>query len=150
MTASAFKISSGQSFNVLTQTAEVVAKENLKSFNFSQSGGGGYVGPYGGYIPAPQIHAHENNTDRIWLRDSNGEEYNLDLTNVDLPVREGQIIKQYFVSTNDGKNGRRVGIKNETTHQYIDYSHHSYALVDGRKNWRGSFFSKISLLTFFV
>lgn len=148
MASHTFKISSGQSFEIQSLTAEVVAKENLKSFDFSQSGGGGYVGQHGGYVKPPQIHVQENNTDRIWLRDNAGGESPCDITNIDLPFREGHFLRQDFLHSPTGRQGRLVGITNQTSNKFVALPHQGFPLVDQLRGWKYPISAKICWLAF--
>ncbi|RMC98548.1 hypothetical protein EAY64_09265 [Aquitalea palustris] len=79
----------GTSVTVLSHTWEVADRQTWSKTKVELSGGGGYVGPYGGYVNAPQLVTHVAEQQEIWLRDEHGKEIPLRLHNGGIAVRVG-------------------------------------------------------------
>ncbi len=79
----------GTSVTVRSHTWEVADRQTWSKTKVELSGGGGYVGPYGGYANAPQLVTHVSEQQEIWLRDEHGKEIPLRLHNGGIAVRVG-------------------------------------------------------------
>lgn len=136
MSSTSYTLSSGQSFLFSIIEAEVVNNERSESVSIHSSGGGGYVGQYGGYVQAPTIHSTTTSNQRIWLRLQNGSEHHLDLENADLPTRTGHQLRLQYVSQDGGENTRLTAVHNITTSRYLDYTERAFPLMDTSRGWK--------------
>ncbi|MBM5575311.1 hypothetical protein [Deefgea sp. CFH1-16] len=103
----------GQPITLQTNRWEVLDQHKWDKTKVTVSGGGGYVGPYGGYVNAPQVHTRQIAQHEIWLRDSDGKEVPLHLASHNFPVRPGHQLVLYGARTK--KQSYLVGVKNMTT-----------------------------------
>lgn len=103
----------GVPITLQTNQWEVLDQQKWDKTKVTVSGGGGYVGPNGGYVNAPQVHTRQIAQHEIWLRDSDGKEVPLHLANHNFPVRSGHKILMYGAWVK--KKCYLVGIKNMTT-----------------------------------
>ena len=58
--------------------------------NVSLSGGGGHVGPNGGYVAAPQLHTSSTDVQSLWIRTDEGRDDHFSLVGTTAAVTEGQ------------------------------------------------------------
>lgn len=103
----------GQPIKLQTNQWEVLDQQKWNKTNVTVSGGSGYVGPYGGYVNAPQIHTRQIAQHEIWLRDTDGKEVPLHLAGHNFPVRPGHQLVIYGARAK--KKTFLVGVKNMTT-----------------------------------
>ncbi|MCD8548986.1 MAG: hypothetical protein LRY75_20675 [Shewanella xiamenensis] len=77
-------------------TGEVIGSDKYSEthVSVSSSGGGGYVGPHGGHISAPNIHTTTTaiTNHEFWIKTEEGLEKAIKLRGVDIPLRVGQRI----------------------------------------------------------
>lgn len=59
------------------------------------SGGGGYVGPHGGHVDAPQIHSTniEHQQHSFWITEPDGKEVSIELRNTSFRAAPGQKVR---------------------------------------------------------
>lgn len=95
------------------QTGEVMGTNKYSETRVSSSGGGGtvsgYIGPHGGSvngnISAPEITSTVTTKHEFWIRTDDGKEVAIKLTDVDIPLRVGQVITMVSVHKKGGKRG---------------------------------------------
>jgi len=90
-TASEYKAKSG-SLKFFRTSGIVLDAKRSSETHVSSSGGGGYVGPYGGNVQAAQVHSSVVTTDDIWIKTENGAEEQVSFTNKGIALRSGQRI----------------------------------------------------------
>ena len=71
----------------------------------SSSGGGGSVGPGGGYVAAPQLSSQTTDHQTIFVRAKDGTERSFEWRDWNLPVRPGSTVAVVW----GGRNGTEVG-----------------------------------------
>lgn len=77
-------------------TGEVLGSDKYSEthVSVSSSGGGGYVGPNGGYVSAPTVNSSSSTVTNheFWIKTEDGLEKDIKLRGVDIPLRPGQKI----------------------------------------------------------
>lgn len=95
----------------------VMSAKRHSETSISSSGGGGYVGRYGGTVSRTKIHSNTVSVDNIWLKTEDGKEHHQVLRNQKSLVREGQeIVLTYFAS--QGRQAVLFGLINQTAGSY--------------------------------
>jgi hypothetical protein len=82
----------GKEVEFLQVTGEVLGSNKYSETHVSSSGGGGYVGKYGGNVSAPQIHSTAVTNHEFWIKTEDGVEVDIKLQGTDIPLRVGQRI----------------------------------------------------------
>jgi len=95
----------------------VLEHKRSSETHVSSSGGGGYVGKYGGHVEAAQIHSKVITTDDIWIETGNGNEEKISLTNYDVALRSGQKISIFHAILEGEKNGPYMCLVNHSDGQ---------------------------------
>ena len=98
---------------------EVIGNRKWSETHVTSSGGGGFVGAYGGVITAPSIQSRTVTRSEIWIRDEAGQERPLQLAGLDIPVREGHRIAVVWAVPDGKDSGEIVLICNQTSGQSI-------------------------------
>jgi|GEM_PF-6579196 len=101
-------------------TGTVLEHKRSSETHVSSSGGGGYVGKYGGHVEAAQVHSKVITTDDIWIETENGNEEKISLTNYDVALRSGQKISIFYAI-----------LEGEDSGPYMLLVNHS----DGQTHW---------------
>jgi hypothetical protein len=73
-------------------TGEVIGQNKYSETHISSSGGGGVVTNRGGYVGAPQVHSRAITNHEFWIKKDDGSEMSVQLSDVDIPLREGHKI----------------------------------------------------------
>lgn len=76
----------------LTISGEVLSQDKYSETHISSSGGGGYVGKSGGYVSSPNITSTSVTNHEVWIKTKDGREVDLNLTDYNICLREGQFI----------------------------------------------------------
>jgi hypothetical protein len=87
-----------KSFKFRVVTGHVLSNEKRSETKVWSSGGGGYVGGYGGFVEAPQVHSQAVTCQEFWLASESGNEEYVQIQGVDIPLREGQKISIIYLS----------------------------------------------------
>lgn len=90
----------------------VISSKKHSETHITSSGGGGYVGPKGGYVAAPRVHSTVHRTHEMWLRTASGVEQQFRFVNLDVPLCESQQVTVLVAGTADGKQSRLVEVIN--------------------------------------
>lgn len=90
------RLSSGDRVLIEAVSGAVADDRRTADTQFYSVGGGGYVGPHGGSVEAPQIRSVTDNHQTIWITDDRGKDHSLKLTNVSIPLRVGQRVTAYY------------------------------------------------------
>ena len=93
----------------------VVHADRRFETHVSSSGGGGYIGPSGGYLAEPQIRSTTTDHQTIFLRGSDGSEQSFDLQDWDLAVRPGSRMVVVWGARDGRSNGPFMGVRNLDT-----------------------------------
>ena len=75
-------LSSGQVVAVWTVSGVVADDQHLNSTRVYSSGGGGFVGPNGGHVCAPEVHSETTTRQSAWFSDGAGKDYQISLRNM--------------------------------------------------------------------
>lgn len=94
----------GKTLRFRKATGLVIGINDRSEIHVRSSGGGGHVGPQGGYVPAPRIHSVKTDRLEIWIKNDGGSEECFDLPTTDIPLREGQRITLIFYVGQENKN----------------------------------------------
>lgn len=81
----------------------VINSQKHSETHITSSGGGGYVGPNGGYVPAPKVQSQVQTTHEFWLRTANGVEKQFQFSNLNVPLCLNQEVTVLIASKPDGK-----------------------------------------------
>lgn len=71
-------------------TGNVIDHNKYSETHVFSSGGGGYVGPSGGHVSTPQINSTVVTNQELWINTDDGREVNVQFSDRDIPLREGQ------------------------------------------------------------
>jgi hypothetical protein len=104
----------GKNVKFWSVTGEVIGTNKYSETHVSSSGGGGYVGQYGGHVSAPTIHSSTITNHEFWIKTEDGYEKDIKLRGVDIPLRAGQKIT--LIS---------AGMKGEDTGWHCIFINHS-------------------------
>ena len=89
-------LSSGDRVSVRAVSGTVTDDQQSSVTRFYSVGGGGYVGPHGGRVDAPQMRSSTAKQQLIWITDSTGHDTSITLKNVSIPLRVGQQVTAFF------------------------------------------------------
>lgn len=82
----------GISIRLESVTGEVLSTEKRFETHVSAHGGGGSVGPHGGYVAPPEIMSRSIEQHELWIRRDDGVEEAFALVDAKIPLRTGQRI----------------------------------------------------------
>ncbi len=110
------------------QCGEITGQQKWSETKVSSSGGGGYVGPQGGHVSSPTITSETKTRQEIWIREEDGLESSLELSNKAFPVNHGQRV---WIAS--GANSK----ERDTARYLIAYNQASDRYFDFLDNWTG-------------
>lgn len=122
----------GMKLEVWTQGGTVLSTSKHSRTDVASYGGGGWVGQHGGSISAPTIVSSTTTTQEIWIRRENGEEAAIQLSGVDVPVREGQRVTVIAAKSPRAKDGFWVTLVNHSANRHWRLSTNVEASKSGR------------------
>lgn len=102
---------------------EIAGDKTWSESHIHSSGGGGYIGPYGGNIRGPSISSSNSTHQEIWVRQANGQEFPLQLTNQNVMVRAGH--KVALIVGANRLERRNMQLINLTSRQLFDIDNRS-------------------------
>ncbi len=94
---------------------EVIGLQKHSKTKVYSSGGGGYVGKFGGYVSSPNISSSSTEIVEFFLRTANGSEEPVKLANITFPVRNDHSVTMVWVENVKMKKGRWVAAANHDT-----------------------------------
>lgn len=100
-------------------TGLVIGINDRSEIHVRSSGGGGHVGPQGGYVPAPRIHSVKTDRLEIWIKTDSGSEECFDLPTTDIPLREGQRITFIFYVGQEDKNHVSILVNHDANRHWF-------------------------------
>lgn len=118
------------------------------STHVSSSGGGGYVGQYGGHVSAPRISSRTTTHKRFFIRLADGSETEIELSDSDFGVRDGHQVTAVYCQHRNDDSGWLVRLVNHQTGQKLD-RRSSLPNLRGRHRKRWAFLAFPPLLFFF-
>lgn len=95
-------------------SGEVLASDKRSETHLSSQGGGGYIGPYGGTVTAPQITSQIITKHEFWIKSSDGREHAVSMSSVEITLRPGQFISLLLAGEN-GKSRWYIALLNHNT-----------------------------------
>lgn len=102
-------------------TGTVVGSKTWTETRISSSGGGGYIVKGTGYVSGTRISSDVTRHDELFVRDELGNERDLRLTNVDLPVRQGSRVSTVLGIYEGHSHGYYVGVYNHDTRVWTPF-----------------------------
>ena len=99
-------------------TGEVMSSSKYSETKVWSSGGGGYVGPQGGQVAAPTVQSRAITNHEFWLKTTDGSEKSIQLSDVDIPLREGQKITLICAAEKGMDSGRYAVLINHNAEKY--------------------------------
>lgn len=116
-----FTLSSGATIELSAITGKVVDNQHSSTTSVYSSGGGGYLGPQGGYVAPVSVESVTNTKQSIWIQDANGIDHEIRFRNQEVPVRVGQKITAYWSEPRDLKKTRLIGLHNHGSQRYSEW-----------------------------
>ncbi len=101
-----------------SKTGEVISQNKYSETHVSSSGGGGSVGPNGGYVSAPTVHSRIVTKHEFWIRKEDGSEESIQLSNCDVPLREGHKITLILAGYKGGNHGYYTVLVNHSANKH--------------------------------
>lgn len=138
-TSTKITLSTGQAIGVWTVSGVVADDQHSSSTRVFSSGGGGYVGPNGGHVTAPQIHSEISTHQSVWITDDNQEDHELSLRNMEIPLRIQQRVTARFVMRAGATEWRLETFTNQSADLFYSWAAESTPPIDLMSNDRGSF-----------
>ena len=108
--------------NLEVFSGEVAAVRTWTETRVSSSGGGGTVFQGTGFVSAARVSSDVTRHDELYIRDGDGNERCLRLTNTDVPVRNGSRVSTVLGLYEGQKNGWYVGIYNHDMRVWTSFS----------------------------
>ena len=99
-------------------TGEVMSSSKHSETQVWSSGGGGSVGPQGGYVAAATVHSKAITNHEFWLLTADGKEKVIQLKDVDIPIREGQKITLIAAQEKDSETAYYSVLVNHNAEKY--------------------------------
>ena len=94
---------------------EVLHADRVFETHVSSSGGGGSVGPNGGYVHAPQLNSETTDHQTVFVRAEDGTEQSFEWRNWNLPVRPGSKVAVIWGAKRGEGNGSFLAARNFDT-----------------------------------
>lgn len=117
----------GKTLNFRKLTGVVIGIRDRSESRLHSSGGGGYVGPHGGYVSAPTIRMETTARLEIWIRTDKGNEECAELPTTDIPLKEGQRITLVFYVGPENKNHVSILVNHNARRHWFVLNAESFA-----------------------
>ena len=138
-------LSSGDRVSVRVVSGTVTDDQQSSDTRFHSVGGGGYVGPHGGRVDAPQMRSSTAKQQLIWITDSTGHDTSITLKNVSIPLRVGQQVTAFFCKV--GNSVERCDyFSNQSARLHYHLARELAPPVDFKQRYRTGFVLKALLL----
>lgn len=109
----------GKTLKFRKLTGAVISIKDRSETRLHSSGGGGHVGPQGGYVPAPTIRMEKTDRLEIWIKADGGNEECFEMPTTDIPLREGQRITLIFYVGPEDKNHVSVLVNHDARRHWF-------------------------------
>ena len=139
-------LSSGQVVAVWTVSGVVADDQHSSSTRVYSSGGGGFVGPNGGHVSAPEVHSETTTRQSVWITDGAGKDHQISLRNMNIPIRVGQLVTARFVMPVGTTEWRLETFTNHSADLFYSWASENTPPINLMLTDRGSFLAT----TFFV
>ncbi|HEX6706085.1 MAG TPA: hypothetical protein VF169_15090 [Albitalea sp.] len=133
-----FTLSSGQKIEVWAITGTIADDRHSSSTRIHTRGGGGFVGPSGGFVDPPEVRSTTTTHQHIWITDSDGLEHAVSLQNLEVPLRGGQKVTLYATYPDSADNGRYEALFNHSTQRFYNLARHFTPQIRLTQGYRGS------------
>ncbi|MFD2784854.1 hypothetical protein [Hymenobacter rubripertinctus] len=104
-----------QDFRIEQFTARVISSQKHTQSHVQSSGGGGYVGKYGGYVKSSTVSSYNTTQHEIFLLLENGEEKCVSLPFDNIQLRDQHTITLFSAFNGNEQHGWYVGLYNHNT-----------------------------------
>lgn len=105
-------LSNGRTVRIERIEGEVLHADRQYGLHVSSSGGGGLVGPQGGFVAAPTLTSESSEYQEMFLRLSDGTERSLRFRNWSVPVRPGNRIAALLSKPTNGADELVLAVRN--------------------------------------
>ena len=139
-------LSSGQVVAVWTVSGVVADDQHSNSTRVYSSGGGGFVGPNGGHVSAPEVHSETTTRQSVWITDGASKDHQISLRNMSIPIRVGQRVTARFVMPVGAREWRLESFTNHSADLFYSWASENTPPINLMSTDRGSFLAT----TFFV
>lgn len=132
------KVSTEQTISVWTLKGVVADNQHSSCTRVYSSGGGGHIGPNGGFIDATQIHAEVTTRQSVWITDDESNDTEVRFQNRQVPLRIGQRVTARFVMPQGRDEWRLETFVNHSSQQVHSWLAENPAPIDLMASDRGS------------
>lgn len=132
------KLSTGQTIPVWTLNGVVADNQHSNTTRVYSSGGGGYVGPNGGYVHAAEIHSQVTTRQSVWITDDESKDTEISFRNRQVPLRVGHRVTARFVMPQGSDEWRLETFVNHSSQQVHSWLAENPAPIDLMASDRGS------------
>lgn len=118
-------IESLDELDIFTRTGTVVGNQIWSETHVSgqSKGGGGFVGPGGGHVSAPDVSISSSNTEKLhmFVRKDDGTEFDVRLTNAGISAREGHRVSLIYAANKNADANRVMAVINHSIDKMVVY-----------------------------
>ncbi len=108
--------------SLFVQCGEIIGQQKWSETEVSSTGGGGHIGPQGGSFSAPKITSTTKTKQEIWIREEDGLESSVELTDKAFPVHPGQRVwLAYGANSNNLNSSKYLFAYNQASDRYFDF-----------------------------
>ena len=132
------ELSTEQTIPVWTLNGVVAGNQHSSSTRVYSSGGGGYIGPSGGYVEAAKIHSEVTTQQSVWITDDESKDTEIWLRNRQIPLRVGHRVTARFVKLQGSGEWRLETFVNYNSQQVYSWLAEHPAPIDLLASDRGS------------
>ncbi len=143
-------LSSGDQVQVRALSGVVADDQRSADTRFYSVGGGGYVGPHGGSVAAPQIRSVTDKRQTIWITDDSGRDHSLALKNVSIPLRVGQRVTALYCHFESTNVERCELVVNHSSQLQYCLARESKPLIDFESRYRRSSIATVLVFALFA
>jgi len=105
-------------FGFKVVTGYILSDKKHSETKVLSSGGGGYVGSYGGFVEGPEIHSKAITCHEFWLASENGNEEYVQIRGADIPLREGQKVSLIYLREKGKPDSHHALMINHNANKY--------------------------------
>lgn len=140
-------IASMDELDIFTRTGTVVGNQIWSETHVQggSKGGGGYVGPSGGHVAAPEVSISSSTSEKlnIFVRKDDGSEFDVRLTNAGIAVREGHRVSFIYAANKNSDANRVMAVINHSIDKMVVYDHSVPPIIQPKA---GGFLGLFSLI----
>lgn len=132
------ELTTGQIIPVWTLDGVVADNQHSSSTRVYSSGGGGHIGPNGGYVEAAEIHSEVTTRQSVWITDYESKDTEVWFQNRQVSLRVGHRVTARFVQPQGGGEWRLETFVNHSSQQVHSWLAEHPAPIDLMASDRGS------------